>query len=98
MLAARGDNEGAMGQLQKAVELQPSLVEAQRELSVLALRSRDWATAATALTAILSGEAGDAAAHRDLATALDGLGRSEEAAREREESRRLEATGKASRR
>jgi len=98
LLAARGDTEGALGQLRQAVELQPSLVEAQRELSVLALRSRDWATAASALTAALSWGGGDAAAHRDLATALDGLGQREEAARERAAARKLETAGTSSRR
>jgi Flp pilus assembly protein TadD len=98
LLSARGDTEGALGQLRKAVELQPSLVEAQTELSVLALRSQDWATAASALTAVLSWGGGDAAVHRDLATALDGLGRRDEAAKERAEARKLEAAGTSSRR
>jgi tetratricopeptide (TPR) repeat protein len=90
-LRARGDTEGARGQLRMAVERRPSLAPAQRELGALALRARDWATAAGALQAALSWGPADAAAYRDLATALDGLGRGEEAARARTEARRLEA-------
>jgi Flp pilus assembly protein TadD len=83
LLAGRGDMVAAVDQLRKAVELQPSLVGAQRELARIALLSRDWATAAAALRAVLAWGERDPALHDDLALALEGLGEREEAARER---------------
>lgn len=94
LLLARGDTEGAGYQFAKAVEAAPSLVDARRERARLALRARDWILAAAELRALLAWAPEDAAAHRELALALDGLGERAEAAREREVAARIEGTRK----
>jgi Tfp pilus assembly protein PilF len=72
-LAARGDTLGAVDQLRKAVELQPSLIDAHRERARIARASRDWATAAAELEAVLAWEPSDARARSDLAAAVKKL-------------------------
>jgi regulator of sirC expression with transglutaminase-like and TPR domain len=86
-----------LDQLRKAVELQPSLVEAHRELARAALQSKDWTAAASSSRALLAWQSGDAAAHRDLASALEGLGDREGAARERAAALRIDSERKANR-
>ena len=72
-LAARGDREGAVLQVRKAVELRPSLVEARRELARLLAESRDWEAAVAELRAALAWEPDHARTQRDLAAALKAL-------------------------
>jgi alkyl sulfatase BDS1-like metallo-beta-lactamase superfamily hydrolase len=50
--------------------MQPSLVDAHRELAREAKKSGDWATVAAELQAALAWEPGDTAARDDLAEAL----------------------------
>jgi Flp pilus assembly protein TadD len=97
LLAARGDATGALDQLRQAVELAPSLVPAQRELARVALAAREWSTAERALRSALAFGGDDAALHRDLAMALEGLGRTADAARERAAARKLETAPKTAR-
>jgi tetratricopeptide (TPR) repeat protein len=82
-VAARGDTVAALDQLARAVELQPSLVDAHRERARLSLAASDWAAAAESLRAAIAWGADEPSVHADLARALEGLGRTEEAARER---------------
>ncbi len=89
LLLARGDRVTALDQLRQAVALQPSLAAAQAEIGTLALEARDWATAASAYRAALAWQTGDAALHRGLAEALEGLGERAEAALERDAAQQL---------
>jgi Flp pilus assembly protein TadD len=77
-------------QLRKAVELQPGLVEAHRELARIARSSRDWVAAAAELQAVLAWEPGDAGAHDELAAALEASGDAQGAVRERAAARKLD--------
>jgi Flp pilus assembly protein TadD len=90
LLLARGDAEGATYQFARALEAAPSLVDARRIRAGLALRAGDWSLAVAELRALLAWAPEDGSAHRDLAAALDGLGETAEAERERAAARRLE--------
>ena len=59
-LQKTGTAADALKQLRKAVELAPSLVEAQRALGNLALESGDHSTAKGAFDAVLAWEPNDA--------------------------------------
>jgi tetratricopeptide (TPR) repeat protein len=95
LLLGRGDAASAAFQFDKAIEAAPSLLDARRERARIAAQSHDWDAAAAELRALLAWDPGDAKAHRNLATALDGRGEGEDAARERATARRLETARKA---
>ena len=62
-LQKMGKAADALKQLRKAVELAPSLIEAQRELGNLALESGEYPTAKAAFDAVLAWEPDDRPAH-----------------------------------
>jgi tetratricopeptide (TPR) repeat protein len=86
LLAARGDTAGAAQALRIATMKAPSLIEAREELARAATATGDWTTTASALKGILAWSPDDARAtaiRTALATALDHLGASTDAAAER---------------
>jgi tetratricopeptide (TPR) repeat protein len=97
LLAARGDAAAAIQALQRAAAKAPSLLDARRELARVATASGAWPVAAAALKGIIawelaSGSPGAPGARNDarrretrraLATVLDRLGATADAAAER---------------
>jgi Flp pilus assembly protein TadD len=88
LLMARGENALAVSELEKVVQLSPSLVEAHLELARIANESRDWA-AIREFQTVLAWNPQDTGTHFSLSIALKNGGQLEEAARELEIAQKL---------
>ena len=78
-LAQRGDYDGAVAPLQRALALKPDLREANGSLGVIYLRQGKLAEAEAALRAELTLDRGDIASRQNLAVVLDKRGASTDA-------------------
>lgn len=79
ILLARGDVVNGVAGLKKVVGLRPSWLQARADLGTLALKYRDFGTAAQQFEAIVKEAGGNDAARVSLAVAYKGLGRFSEA-------------------
>jgi tetratricopeptide (TPR) repeat protein len=82
LLIARGEAAQGKAELERAVQLAPSLVEAHAALGGLASQSHDWPAAIREFQAVLAWRPADRTIHQRLAEALKASGDLDEAAQE----------------
>jgi Tfp pilus assembly protein PilF len=91
LLSARGENTSAKEELQKSLELAPSLAEAHVALAQLAKSAHDSPAVIRELQAALGWEPQDRQIHLELVDALKSSGRIEESDREMQIVQKLSA-------